>query len=404
MMERQILSVLLGVRTAGNRLLRRIGRFFRPASLNRLVIRPIRMKPALQNNLVSLGSVLATKLFGALLLFAAPVVVAETTLSVRLPVDGQQAEAREQAMSAAMEQVLVRLTGQEGITQSAAAEALLQRPERFMQRYQYELEAEGQLVLSMQFDGAAIRQVLAMEGVASWQPDRPPVLVWLALEQQGRRVLVGGEDGIEARALLQTAAAKRGVLLLFPLMDSEDQQRISPADVFGGFNERAIVAGERYGASLMAMGRMYREGSGWAARWSLSGMNDGGWNLRGATQDEVLDAVAAELATRLASQYAALPSANEADRRLRIQVSGVSSLRDFDHLQRHLRGLGGVVAVQPLSLEPDIVTLQLLLQTAPDRVLAALGQDRLLTSVHALDEATGSEQEAVLIPMFRLTP
>jgi hypothetical protein len=343
-------------------------------------------------------------LLGILLLQPMLPAAAETTLSVRLPVESQQAGLREQAVRAAMEQVLVRLTGQEGIAAAAAVEPLLQQSGRFMQRYQYEMQDGQQLVLSMQFDGAAIRRALAARGIASWQQDRPPVLVWLALEQQGRRVLVGGEDGTEARALLQAAAAKRGLLLLFPLMDSEDQQRISPADVFGGFRERAIAAGERYGATQMVMGRMYREGSGWVARWSSSGVGDAGWSSGGATPEDVLNAAAAELAARMASRYAVLPSADEADRRLRIQVSGVSSLRDFDLLQRHLRSLGGVAVVQPLGLEPDTVILQLLLQTTPERVLAALGQDRLLASVRGLNDATDPGQEGALIPLFRLTP
>lgn len=343
-------------------------------------------------------------LSGIVLLLLVSLTAAETTLSVRLPVEDQQAEERERAVRAAMEQVLVRLTGQEGIAQSEAVEPLLRQSGRFMQRYQYEMEDGRRLVLSMQFDGAAIRKALAARSVASWQQDRPPVLVWLALEQQGRRILVGGEDGTEARALLQAAAAKRGLLLLFPLMDSEDQQRISPADVFGGFGERAVAAGERYGATQMVMGRMYREGSGWAARWNSSGVGDGGWSSSGATQEEVLNAAAAELAERMASRYAVLPSADEAERRLRIQVSGVSSLRDFDRLQRHLRSLGGVVTVQPLGLEPDTVILQLLLQTAPERVLHALDRDRLLTSVRVLNDATDAEREGVLIPSFRLTP
>lgn len=339
-------------------------------------------------------------LIAVFLLLFMPAAIAETTVSVRLPVDDQQAESREQAVRTAMEQVLVRLTGQEEVVRSDAVRPLLQQPGRFMQRYQYEREDEGKLMMAMQFDGTAVRQALAARGVASWQTNRPPVLVWLALERDGRRILVGGEDGVEERALLQSAATKRGLLLLFPLMDSEDQQRISPADVFGGFAERAAAAGERYGTAQMIMGRMHREGSGWASRWRLSGGDNANWSSTGATPDELLDAVAGELAVRQAKRYAVLPSAE--DRRLRIQVSGVGNLRDFDRLQRYLRTLGGVAAVQPLSLEPDRVTLQLLLQTTSERILSALSQGRLLAAVQEPDEDAASGQGGAQLPLFRL--
>lgn len=336
-----------------------------------------------------------------LIWLAAPTAMAESTVSVRLPVENQQAEAREQALSAAIRQVLVRLSGRDDVVQSPDLSTLLQQPGRFLQRYQYDVEDE-QLMLAMQFDAAALRRAMATQGVPSWQEDRPPVLVWLAVEQHGRRVLVGGEDGMEVRALLQTAAAKRGLLVLFPLMDSEDQQRISAADVFGGFSERALVATERYGTTQMVLGRMHREGSGWAVRWDLRRVGGGAWNAAGATQEELMELSAAELAARLAEQYAVLPVSDAAQRHLRIQVSGVESLRDFDRLQRYLHSVGGIAGVQPAELEPDSVTVLLLLQAPPQRILDALDQGRQLSRVPALDDAAGSGE--VHTPTFRLMP
>jgi len=278
---------------------------------------------------------------------------------------------------------------------------LLQQPGRFLQRYQYDVEDE-QLMLAMQFDATALRRAMATQGVPSWQEDRPPVLVWLAVEQHGRRVLVGGEDGMEVRALLQAAAAKRGLLMLFPLMDSEDQQRISAADVFGGFSERALAAAQRYGATQMVLGRMHREGSGWAVRWDLRRVGGDAWSAGGATQEELMELSAAELAARLAERYAVLPVSDAAQRHLRIQVGGVESLRDFDRLQRYLHSVGGIAGVQPAELEPGSVTVLLLLQAPPERILDALDQGRQLSRVHALDDASGSGE--VHTPTFRLMP
>lgn len=325
---------------------------------------------------------------------------AETAVSIRIPVESQHPEIREQAVTKAMAQLLIRLTGRDDASQAEAAVPLLEQPGRFLQRYQYESQPGQQLILSMQFDAAAIRRALAERGMPTWRADRPPVLVWLALEQGGRRLLVGGEDGGEVRAQLQEAAARRGVLLLFPLMDSEDQQRIGHADVFGGFTDRVRVATERYGTPLMVMGRMYRDGGGWVARWNLSGnAMQSVWTTSGSSGAETLEAAAAELAARLSARYAVIPSAADAQQQLSIRVIGVSTLRDYDRLERRLQAISGITEVRTLALEPDAVTLQLALQAAPSRVLALLRQDRQLVPL-ALPEFEGGQQA----PEFRLVP
>lgn len=344
-------------------------------------------------------------LFGVcLLLFVLrPAVAAEAALSVRIAVESQQPEVREQVTRQALSQILLRMTGRDDLAESEAAAPLLERPGRFLQRYQYESQPGQQLVLLMQFDGTAIRRALAGRGVPTWSADRPPVLVWLAVEQGGRRLLVGGEEGGDIRAQLQAAAARRGVLLLFPLMDSEDRQKVSGADVFGGFTERVQQASERYGTPLMVMGRMYREGGGWAARWTLSERDSVSWNTAGPTLGEVLNSAAVELATRLQTRYAILPTPGSREQQLVIQVAGVSTLRDYDRLERRLRSVGGVTDVRPLALEPDTVMLQLAFEIAPERVWNALRQDRALVLVSALRSGADSEQD-LQTPVFRLIP
>lgn len=329
---------------------------------------------------------------------------AEDAYSVRIPVDSQQPEVRTQAMAKAMAQVLTRATGRDDITQSPAVAPLLEQPGRFIQRYQYE-STPGGLVLSMHFDAAAVRRGLGERGVPTWMADRPPVLVWLAVEQNARRQIVGGEDGAAIRARLQDAAARRGVLLVFPLMDAEDQQKVGPADIFGGFTERVRQAAARYGAPALAIGRMHREGSGWVTRWALSGAANGSWGSTGNSQAEALDAAAADLAGRLVQRFAQLPSAGDSEQTLVVRVQGVNTLRDYDRLERRLRTVGGVGDVWPLALEPDSVVLQLMVQTSPARVLGVLDNDRLLRRLAPVQNTAGAmEPQGVQELVYRLIP
>lgn len=338
----------------------------------------------------------------SLLCLLLPPAMAEAVLSVRVAVESQAPEVREQALKEAMAQVLLRLTGQDDVAGQEAA-ALLERPGRYLQRYQYETQAGQQLMLLMQFDGMALRRALAVQGVETWSPDRPAVLVWLAVEQGGRRFLVGGEDGAEIRAQLQAAASRRGVQLLFPLMDSEDRQQISSSDVFGGFTDRIHQASERYGSSPVLLGRLHPQGGGWAARWNLTGAGSITWGMSAASQDQLLDAAAAELAQRLRGSYAVLPTAQAGAQRLVIEVQGVSTLRDYDRLERRLRRVWGVTDLRPLRLEPEAVALQLALEAPAERVLSLLSQDRALVRLPALAEDAEGER-GPQAHVFRLAP
>lgn len=329
---------------------------------------------------------------------------AEDAYSVRIPVESQQPEVRTQAMAKAMAQVLTRATGRDDITQSQAVAPLLEQPGRFVQRYQYE-STPGGLMLSIHFDAAAVRRGLGERGVPTWTADRPPVLVWLAVEQNGRRQIVGGEDGAAIRAQLQEAAVRRGVLLVFPLMDAEDQQKVGPADIFGGFTERVRQAAARYGAPAMAIGRMYREGSGWVTRWTLSGAANGTWGSTGNSQAQALEMAAADLAGRLAQRFAELPSARDSEQTIVLRVQGVNTLRDYDRLERRLRTVSGIGDLWPVALEPDAVVLQLMVQTSPARVLGVLDNDRLLRRQPPVQPVAGAtEAQGVQELVYRLTP
>ena len=106
-----------------------------------------------------------------------------------VPVSGQRPGERQVVMKTALEQVLVRVTGQREL--AGSAQSLLGDPSRFVQQYRYYTVPESEpprLMLRVRFDGEAIRQALREQGGAYWGgAERPDTLTWLAVEEQGRR-------------------------------------------------------------------------------------------------------------------------------------------------------------------------------------------------------------------------
>lgn len=309
---------------------------------------------------------------------------------VRVPVENQQPGPREEALRQALEQVLVQLTGRDDIASQPPVAELLAEPRRFLQRYRYESGQQG-LILATQFDTAALRRALADQQVPVWEAARSPVLVWLAVERGGERLLVGADETPALRVQLEEAARRRGLPLMFPLLDAEDRRQVSYTDVFGGFGERVRAASARYGTPLVLMGRAHREAGEWRVRWSLgTGGRNLSWQSNGPALEGALDAGVRELAQRLVAEQAVRPMAAGSGADLLLRVSGVDDLRAYARLTQYLAGLGGVRRMRPLLFQGEDVVVQLDLEVEAARVLRSLEGGHTLIRLPVVPPVAGA--------------
>ncbi len=336
-----------------------------------------------------------------LLLAAAPAFAQESFHQIRVPVADQSSEARQAALQEAMEQALVRATGRDDAVADPAAAAFVEQPNRFVQLYRYEYTPRG-LELAVRIDAAGLRQALGSAGVAVWSADRPPVLVWLAVEQRGERVLVGSDEGEGIGGLLNNAARRRGLLLMFPLLDAEDRNAVGFSDVWGGFAAPVMRASQRYATPVVLIGRVNTDVAGdWRARWQLYvDQREQSWISTGGGLNEALDQGIAGLGERLLALYAGVPSGDSSES-LRVQVDGLRGVRDYVRLERYLRDVAGVTQVMPLRLEDGSAAFELRLSAAPDRVQRALTAGGLLRPQEEPRPPRLSGEGVELQPEFR---
>lgn len=336
--------------------------------------------------------------FLAGLVFTVPVLAADGGSEVRVPIASQQPAEREDGLRRALEQVLVRLTGRDDIAADQAVSALLAEPDRYVQRFRYERDGEILRLVAL-FDEAALGRTLAEKQVPTWSAHRSPVLVWLAVERGSERLLVGADEAPELREELEEAARRRGLRLMFPLLDAEDRRRTGFTDVFGGFMERVRQASERYGTELVLTGRAHREAGEWVGRWILSdGRRETMWASSAAELPATVDAGLRELARRLFQEQAALPLAGSPEADLMLSITGVESLRDYIRARRYLAGVSGVRAVRPLQLEANSVVLELELEIDAARVLRSLEMGRHLARLQEEPADPALEHNFRLLP------
>jgi len=342
-------------------------------------------------------SVLALALW-AVAATAAPV---RHLFQAQVPVTDHSAEQRSGGIRAAFEEVLVRLTGQSDVTQLPAAQDLLKQPGRFLQQYRYRRHAPADttkdatpLWLWVRFDGRALEQAVRRAGLPLWGRERPRTLIWLAVEDNGRRYLVSSDDDNDVRARIEQDARRRGVPVLFPLMDLEDQRKVQFADVWGGFLDVVVDASKRYNTPNVLVGRLQHTASGsWNARWSMELDNqEHNWQVTDSSLDKLLAAGVNGAAERLASRLAVRPGAG-GEQAVSLTVEGVHSLQDYSRVTHYLSSLTPVQNLAVTRLDGGRLGLSLQLEGDPGTL------DQYLALGEVLNKVPDSPQR-----VYRLRP
>jgi uncharacterized protein len=228
--------------------------------------------------------------------------------------------------------VLVRVSGDPAIVNRPAARELIATAPSLVQRYRYlalDAGAGQQRLLRAYFDDDSVQRRMRDAGLPVWTR-RPRVLLWLGGERDGRRELLNLELLPEARDAVLSRARELGMPLQLPLMDLEDQGRLTPADLWSDYRQGIALASSRYPHDAVLAGRVVenRDG-GTRIDWTLiegesaSAFDSGAGSLASGLATGVEQAQRL-LAARHAPMTASAPSDGT-----RVMVRGIDDLAGY---------------------------------------------------------------------------
>jgi hypothetical protein len=260
--------------------------------------------------------------------------------SAEVPLDPDRDDPRRSAYRAALAQVILRVSGPALAADAAAFEQLFPEPSVYV--VQFRPGGEGTLWVS--FDGEAIERTLREAGETVWGSDRPLTLVWLAVDWgSGEREIIGSDDpertadegrSIDRNRLLRQRvldmAGRRGLPVLFPLLDTDDLRTISFSDIWGGFDDQLLSASQRYDVSSILVGRV-SAATAMPGRWSY--YFAGEQQTFSGEPEVVINLVADTLAAELAISGSAMPVSVE------LRVAGIEGLAEYGRVSRLLESL-----------------------------------------------------------------
>jgi len=371
----------------------------------------------------SLKSFLLLPMLVLLLPATAGAVRVEDLYRAEVEVADKGAEARQAGFRAALRRVLVKVSGSSAVLEDESLLPVLEQPSRHVQQYRYEeLDTRPETRAERNdgaTDGAAVgessdgekaeplprfrlRVVFARQRIDAllnereipvWDVHRPQVLVWLAFDDGRHRTLVAADDESGIGEALREVAEQRGLPLLLPLQDMEDQRRVEYFDIQGGFLDRVREASARYNAGLVLIGHVQPGGGGeWRGEWTLlEGEERSDWLSRADEAAAAVHVGIGELANRLADRFAGREGEQ---RRVRVRVQEAMDIGDYARLGSYFGRLPRVDAHRIVRVRPGELLFELTLRGRLSDLERAIALEDLLVPVR---EEVGSTTAGVTV-------
>lgn len=287
----------------------------------------------------------------------------------------------------ALAQVLVKITANPAVTQLPLIQQALAHAQNYVQSYRYQTmplpassaqTAEHQRFLQVTFDENGIKQLLHAANQLVWTQHRPTILLWLVYQQaDGERYFVTPSQ-FSALPLSQLTQAlhDRGFATLWPLLDLTDRYQLPLSDV--ALLDAPLIrqASARYDASVFLAGIMQATPAGdLQTKWLLSGDNaQKNYAINAASWSAVLNQLLPAITTQLRDNFATADSASaQQTMTVTAEIAGVTNLDDFAAVSHYLRRLNAVVAIEPLSIGGQSVSVKLSLLGGINAMLHELG-------------------------------
>lgn len=286
----------------------------------------------------------------------------------------QTTSLRLEAFREAFYQLIVKVSGSDDALRSPAFKGPIQNSSRYVKQFSY-LTRQGEsdqelgnvLYLKIDFDQRLVESLLRDNQFAIWGRERPGSLLVISYDVNETVKLVSSETTPQLVDVLDSAAARQGLPLLYPLMDLEDISLIRVNDVVSRHIDKIQLMASRYAPDTLVIGQIVgRNDSGWLGDWEVRFDEQlFKWQYRASSREAVINELVQHLARVLALEYA-LESHIASTQRVLMKVSGLRGIGQLVSAQRYLQTLTAVDGVRLSLIEKDSVTFAVQLKNEID--------------------------------------
>ena len=264
----------------------------------------------------------------------------------------------------ALEQVLIRMSGNADIMTLPAIQNELSQISRYIEKYNYVIKIEGnrsnQLLLRVAFNQQAIKQLLYNANQAIWGINRPLMMIWLAIPNGTQSQILTSDSQKSVIQTIKQVASVRGIPIIFPMMDLEDQiHMVQPPSTLLN-NQQLQAIAQRYEVDSILSGTvMANKEYQLQGEWKLF-LNETvyEWQTNGSNLTKVVKNGVNHAVDMMINQFATLDSKGM-ESLVTIQVSGIRTLDDYVHVISTLKHLIPVTKIFVSDINTDTLLLKI---------------------------------------------
>ena len=329
-----------------------------------------------------------------LLVFSAPLAAqsGEDFFRADVPVADHGARELNRVARSGLAQVLVKVSGSRQVLAAAQIEEALQGARNYLQQYQYQRTADGELRLIAHFDREQVMAILTAAGQPVWVGRRPVLLVWMALDDGSSRSFANAAGSAPLRRQLQEEFSRRGIPVSFPLYDLRDNMALDVQELWEQDSPAVLRASQRYRAEHVLLARLSRDGQQrWLGDWLyLDAEGSAAASLHAADDRAAASTGVALAAEAMAARYALHPTAaSRAD--LLVRVDGLQRYRDYRQVLSHLQGLELVDEARLEWLRSETAVFRLRARLQPQQLRQVLQREGKLIPGQPLADPAAEE-------------
>jgi len=279
---------------------------------------------------------------------------------VRIDVDDRSEDSIDKAAREALESVLLKRSGDRVLLMHPTVSAALDTARSNLSLYQFEI-VENRTRFVAHIDESLIESLIQAANGTLWAEARPPILLWLVVDDLSGRRFGNTEEEKVVWESLSEAFDQLGIKLRRPLYDLSDSVLVSPETLWRRDFGPIVEASERYGMTHLLVGRLIGLSEGrYIGEWIYRDNNiERAVSVQAASTDALIDPGLDMAMEEMRRQYAVALSDRKATEALRVNVRNVVTLEDYRAVTTAMASIQTLVNVRPVAVTGDVLTLEL---------------------------------------------
>ncbi|MAV74841.1 MAG: hypothetical protein CNF01_02360 [Halieaceae bacterium MED-G27] len=308
--------------------------------------------------------------FAVSMLLSFDTAVANEFFAESIPVDDRSQSSLDQAAEMAMTRMLIRVSGDETVVERPAFSAAVKKATRHLSLYSYR-DSDTGTEAYFEFDDLWVRSLFREEGVPYWDERRPPIVVWLVVDEPFSRRFAARSDDPDVLTQSITPFADRGVTVRFPLLDLEDAAALPIDSAWSRDTNRIRLATGRYNAEHALVGRWIALSDGSKlVDWTYVGPSSIDNRQLRTDNDERSWQLGIDLAVdSMRDQYAVTLQRFTDAFAIKVSVAGVSDYADYRAVTSLFDDLGELVDLRVDSVADDRLIYRVLGVSSAEEVV-----------------------------------